>query len=750
MLQRWRSLEVKFPALMTGIVLLTSAVFLWSAHRQFGDVLMETSGARLSSSGLLLAGLIGDGMPATQNQAATLARIPEVRLALTEGEDSAFVTAALKAVLGARVDSALLQIRLTDNSGRIRYLNQIHPGPKSLGWADSVARTGKLSTTKLSLSPLLDVDRRAQFEVVIPVHARDGGESHIGYLTETRVVRGRGADAVRRLMGTGTMLFGQPNAGVWSDLETVVPGPPAIMPIDTVVRFDDSPRGSGVGVAHSIRGTPWVLWLQLSREQVLAPVNLFVSRMATIVAIVAVIGIWFAWWFSRRITKRIVHLTADVDQVARTASGKPAEANTAHDEIDRLENAFRLMSERTRTQQQLEAQLQQSQKLEAVGRLAGGIAHDFNNVLTVVTNFSEIVQSDLEPNSPAARDIDQILQAANRATRLTRQLLAFSRRQLLQPVRLDLNDVVRSSHLMLERLIPSRVSIVLELDPSVSAVFADPIQIEQVLLNLAVNASDAMPEGGKLTFRTTMAELDELDPSAAPGARKHVSLVVKDTGVGMDRETLTRIFEPFFTTKAIGKGTGLGLATVHGIITQLGGRVWVYSEPGKGTTFKLYLPAVDGAAIPLEGTRTRKQIPRGTGTVLLVEDDAGTREVTRRILVGQGYTVLQSATADHALASLERDRRLVDVVLTDVMMPGMNGVEFARRVRERWPELPLLMMSGYSDAEVVDDAEAAHFEFLEKPFTSTSLLSAVAAAMSGVAVAPTGAPTGVPTGVPAD
>lgn len=730
MWQRCRSLDVKFPALMTGIVVLTSAVFLWSAHRQFGDVLMETSGARLSSSGLLLAGLIGDQMPATQTQAVTLSRIPEVRHALTTGEDSAFVSSALKTALGPRVDSALLQIRLTDTAGRVRFLTQLNPGLASLGWADSMMRDGKLSATKLSFSPLLEVDRRAQFELVIPVHARDGGESLIGYLIETRVIRGRGADAVRRLIGTGTMLFGQVNAGVWSDLETVVPGPPAIAKVDSVIEFDASPRGAGVGVARQIRGTPWVLWLQLSRDQVLAPVNSFVWRMATVVLIVAAIGVWFAWWFSRRITRRIVRLTVDVDQVARTATGGKAEHHAAHDEIDRLENAFRLMSERARTQQQLEAQLQQSQKLEAVGRLAGGIAHDFNNVLTVVTNFSEIIQSDLEPNSTSARDIDQILQAANRATRLTRQLLAFSRRQLLQPVRLDLNEVVRGSHLMLERLIPSRVSIALELDANVSAVYADPIQIEQVLLNLAVNASDAMPEGGKLTFRTAMAELDEIDPTLPPGARHHVSLVVKDTGVGMDRETVSRIFEPFFTTKPIGKGTGLGLATVHGIITQLGGRVWVYSEPGKGTTFKLFLPAVDGTAVPLEGVRQRKDIPRGTGTVLLVEDDHGTREVTRRILVGQGYTVLQSTTADHAWASLESDRRGVDLVLTDVMMPGMNGVEFARRVRDRWTDLPILLMSGYSDAEVVDDTEAAHFAFLEKPFTSASLLGAIATAMS--------------------
>ncbi len=714
---------------MTGIILVISAVFLWSAHRQFGGILRETAGARLASSATLVAGMIGEGLPAVRASGVKLAALPEVRHALTDGEDSTRVGNAIRESLPPSADSTLLRIQLIDSAGRVRQVTSLNYEPLAESWAVSAAVRHELSKSKMSFSPILEMRGMAQIEYVIPVHLRDEGESHIGYLVETRAVHGRGVDAVRRLIGTGTMLFGQPGAGVWSDLESVVDGPPAITALDSILVFRESPRGPGVGVAKSIRGTPWVVWLQISDEQVLEPVNAFLLRMTPVMLIAALLGATAAWWLSRRVTGRIVRLTARVDQVAvATAAGRTATTD-AGDEIDRLENAYQMMSERAKTQQQLEAQLQQSQKLEAVGRLAGGIAHDFNNVLTVVTNFGEIIQADLEPNSATARDLDQILQAANRASRLTRQLLAFSRRQMLQPVQLDINEVVRGSHRLLERLIPSRVSIALELDPGLSAVFADPLQIEQVLLNLAVNASDAMPDGGRLTFRTTMSALDDIEPVGDSYARSHVCLTVKDTGMGMDRETVQHVFEPFFTTKPMGKGTGLGLSTVHGIISQLGGRVWVYSELGRGTTFKLYLPAVEGAATPLDRERRRAAIPRGAGTVLIVEDDQGTREVTKRLLARHGYGVIASTNAADAIELLEADALGIQLVLSDVMMPGMNGIEFARLVMSRWPEIPVLLMSGYSDTEILDPTDSAGFRFIEKPFTSASLLDAVAGAL---------------------
>lgn len=727
--RRWFSLNVTFPALITGIVLLTSLVLLWSARRAFSRVLFDASGARLASSARLVAGLIEDGVPASRQQLARLAELPEIRHLLGEGEDTAFVTAAVRGALPRPLDSARVQIRLLDRTGRVRHTVALQPSAATASWADSAIRGGTLSTSSLTYSPLLADGAGARFELVLPVHARGDGESLVGYVVESRAVRGRGVAAVRQLIGTSTMLFGQPDAGVWSDLERRVPGPPPIAALDSTLVFDASPRGPGVGVAHQIRGTPWIIWLQISREQALAPLTSFLRRMAPVVIGVALLGAWLAWWFSRRITTRIVRLTAAVDQVAPAPRDARDSSRTGVDEIDRLERSFQLMSARAKVQQQLESQLQQSQKLEAVGRLAGGIAHDFNNVLTVVTNFGEIIRSDLEPNSPTARDLEQILHAATRASGLTRQLLAFSRRQLLQPVHLDINEVMRNAHRMLERLIPSRVTLVLDLAPDLGTVLADPVQIEQVLLNLAANASDAMPDGGTLTFRTVMTELDEGASTTDGPARTHVCLIVKDTGVGMDRETQQRIFEPFFTTKAIGKGTGLGLATVHGIITQLGGRIWLYSEPLKGTTFKIFLPAVQGTADTPTARRELRQLPRASATVLLVEDDAGTRAVTKRLLSRQGYRVVEMVTADEAMRHLERDAATIDLILSDVMMPGMNGVEFARRVGTQWPTLPLLLMSGYSDAEVIDSGDLTRWTFVEKPFSATSLLGAVSDAL---------------------
>jgi signal transduction histidine kinase len=617
--------------------------------------------------------------------------------------------------------------------------------PMAPSWAVGAAARGELSPAELTFSPILDAGGLAQYEIVVPVHARNDGESLIGYVVETRAVRGRGVGTIRRLMGSSTLLIGQPGAGSWSDLERIVDGPPPIAQLDEVLIFDDSPRGPGVGVAQAVRGTPWVVWLQLSRQQVLAPIGTFMRRSAPVALAVALLGVVLAWGFSRRITQRITRLTSEVDamerpdgdaapagSIAGTATAATADARgvrDGRDELDRLEQAFRGMTERAERQQRLEAQMVQSQKLEAVGRLAGGLAHDFNNVLTVVTNYGEMVAADLAPDSDSARDMEQILHAAERASRLTRQLLAFSRRQVLQPVNLDLNEVVRGSHQMLQRLLPSHVTIAQELDDTLAPVYADPGQIEQVLLNLALNASDAMPDGGRLSFQTSMAELDDLPTTSGEFPTtpvRHACLMVRDSGHGMDRETAAHAFDPFFTTKESGKGTGLGLASVHGIVTQLGGRIWLYSEPGKGTVFKIFLPVSDGPAERV-GARTSSQpTRRGEGTILLVEDDPGTRQVTRRILVAHGFEVVEAGQGVDALDRLGRGDLTPHLVLSDVMMPGMNGVQLGERIAERWPQLPVVLMSGYADAEVHPDPSAEmRRPLVEKPFTSAALLDVV-------------------------
>ncbi len=332
-------------------------------------------------------------------------------------------------------------------------------------------------------------------------------------------------------------------------------------------------------------------------------------------------------------------------------------------------------------QRRLQQQLLQSQKMEAVGRLAGGIAHDFNNLLTVITSYSDLLLEDLGTDDPKRSDVEQVRKAADGAAALTRQLLAFSRQQVVEPRVVSLNAVVESLQKILRRVLGEDVDLATTPGPDLGAVRADVGQLEQVLMNLAVNARDAMPTGGKLTIETGNVEHD---PAFARGkgaaaVRQFVMLAVTDTGVGMDEATKARIFEPFFTTKAPGKGTGLGLATVYGIVQQSGGFIWVYSEPGHGTTFKIYLPRVDA---PAESAVVAAVGPvaRGTETVLLAEDSAAVRAVARQVLERQGYTVLEAPDGELALHLAQRHSGPIHLLLTDVVMPGMSGRQLADRL----------------------------------------------------------------------
>lgn len=362
--------------------------------------------------------------------------------------------------------------------------------------------------------------------------------------------------------------------------------------------------------------------------------------------------------------------------------------------------------------------------MEAVGRLAGGIAHDFNNLLTAITGYSDLVLKDLDAANPSRGRILEIKRAAERAAGLTRQLLAFSRQQVLAPQILDSNDLVVNMEKLLQRVIGENIEVRTVLAPNLGAVRADPGQLEQVIINLAVNARDAMPDGGRLTIETANVELDQAyarqHPPAAPGA--YVMLSVSDSGMGMDETTKARIFEPFFTTKEKGKGTGLGLATVYGIVKQSGGYVWVYSEPGHGTTFKVYLPRIEGKAAPLGKPQAVPGSLRGTDTVLLVEDDLAVRTVTRQMLQRQGYTVLEAADVESAVAFTLNHEGPIDVLLTDVVMPGMNGRELGKRLTAKRPAMKVLYMSGYTEDTVVRHGLLEPgIAYLQKPFTPDSL-----------------------------
>ncbi|HEX7702881.1 MAG TPA: PAS domain S-box protein [Kofleriaceae bacterium] len=375
----------------------------------------------------------------------------------------------------------------------------------------------------------------------------------------------------------------------------------------------------------------------------------------------------------------------------------------------------------------LEAQLRQSQRMEAVGRLAGGVAHDFNNILSVILSYTEMCIEELKPGDPLRSDLDEVRNASIRAVGLTRQLLAFSRKQVLQPQTIDLDQTVRSLEVMLRRVLGEDIDLALLTSTGPHAVFADPGQIEQVVMNLVVNSRDAMPIGGKLTIETSTVEVDETFArqhfGLAPGP--HVLLAVTDNGIGMDEATRAHIFEPFFTTKEQGKGTGLGLSMVFGFVHQSGGAIWVYSEVGHGTTFKIYLPRVAGA-VATTGLIPKLAAVGGTETILLVEDDEAVRVLLRTILRRAGYTVLDAQNAGEAFLVSEQFTAPIHLLMTDVVMPRMSGRQLAERLLPTRPDMHLLYMSGYTDDAIVHHGVIeSGVAFLQKPINHDSLLRKV-------------------------
>ena len=376
----------------------------------------------------------------------------------------------------------------------------------------------------------------------------------------------------------------------------------------------------------------------------------------------------------------------------------------------------------------LELQLRQAQKMEAVGRLAGGVAHDFNNLLMVIKGHTELLLNALSPADPIVRKIEQIDRSADRATTLTRQLLAFSRLQVLQPQIINLNSVVEEMGKLLPRLIGEDIELVLRPNPALGTIRADASQMEQVLMNLAVNARDAMPAGGKLLIETCNREIDQAYTSSHPLMKpgSYILLDVTDTGTGMDEETQAHIFEPFFTTKEKGKGTGLGLATVYGIVKQSGGFIWVYSEIGKGTSFKIYLPRVDETQVQSSGSKPVAELPAGTETILLTEDEQDVREIAREFLESGGYQVIEARNGKEAIELAAKHGDSIDLLVTDMVMPGMTGQELAVRLQQDCPGLAVVFMSGYSEHAATEMANAdPSVRLMTKPFNRSAILRAV-------------------------
>jgi signal transduction histidine kinase/ActR/RegA family two-component response regulator len=439
-----------------------------------------------------------------------------------------------------------------------------------------------------------------------------------------------------------------------------------------------------------------------------------------------VIGGVIVFLISSTFTRPLEQLVGGVHALEEGNFGYPLGPDTG-DEVSQVTGAFERLRSTLRTNEEqnraLSEQLRHSQKMEAVGRLAGGVAHDFNNLLTVIKGHSDLLELKLGSLSPVQHSVVQVKKAADRATALTRQLLAFSRMQVLQPQVLDLNAVIADVNKMMPVLLGEEIEYKFLPGERLAHIKADPSQIEQVLVNLAVNARDAMSKSGKLTVTTQNVVLDEKYARTHPPviAGKYVLIVVADTGHGMDEKTKSRIFEPFFTTKEMGKGTGLGLSTVYGIVKQSGGYIWVDSAVNQGTRFEIFLPQTTEAVSASEQKEAFRQMNRGVGTVLLAEDEEAVRELACEFLSASGYEVIAAKDGIEALELAEQQKKSIDVLVTDVVMPRMRGTELAMRLRRAHPDIQVVYMSGYLEHNS-DDAFLAGAELLQKPFSRDSLL----------------------------
>jgi signal transduction histidine kinase/CheY-like chemotaxis protein len=463
----------------------------------------------------------------------------------------------------------------------------------------------------------------------------------------------------------------------------------------------------------------------------------FLSRLNRILLSLGLISVLaggaLVFLISHTFTKPLSNLVDGVRALGEGDFDFPLASN-GNDEVGEVTGAFdRMRSSLLKTQaeqRQLEDRLRQAHKMEAVGRLAGGVAHDFNNLLTVIRGNSDLLL-DRSAEPTQRKYVEQIQKASDRAVSMTRQLLAFSRMQVLQPRIIDLNHTISEMNKMIPRLIGEHIEFSFTPDPKLASVFADPGQVEQVFLNLAVNARDAMPNGGRLIVRTANVAMNVAEATLRPPMTPadYVLLSVSDTGHGMDAETKARIFEPFFTTKEAGKGTGLGLATVYGIVKQSGGFIWVESEKGKGATFEIYLPCSSKPVAESEQTPQSKPLPRGTETILLVEDETGVRELASEFLRTGGYAVLEARDGSEALKLASTHSGKIHLLLTDMVMPRMNGAELASNLSDARPGLRVVYMTGYAEFSGSNDARATQASVIQKPFSRLTLLEKVREAL---------------------
>ncbi|HEX5972103.1 MAG TPA: ATP-binding protein [Gemmatimonadaceae bacterium] len=786
-----RSITLRLPLLILALLSLVIVALGWSSYRHLTAALEQAAGDRLSGASAQIVGLLQTSLAQVRSEAVAIATDAVVVRAV-ERRDAGSLAAA-RPIL-SRQTAARERLVRTLWSRECEPVLTVGEGvPRSAERDCPTSRARPLPVERSGgaggwVQPFVVQGDTVSYDVIAPVLSASGDT--IGYLQTTRRLRANeSGKVVGRLIGRDVafMLGNASGPAVWTDLTRRVDGPS--LPANHRARFEwlDATATRQFGVSRDVPFAPWTVWVQQPYAHVVQPALQSLRDLGAIALTALLLAVTGAWLVSRHVTAPLVDLTDAAGDIAqgnyrrRVRSDRrdelgvlvqafnrmAAEVEHAHAELqdqaveleqhaqqaqdlahelelsnqelsETLEEATKARHEITLAESEkkaLEAQFLQAQKMEAVGRLAGGIAHDFNNLLTVIASYSSMALESLRVDDPLHADMKEIRGAAERAARLTRQLLAFSRKQVMRPEMLDLTSMARDMERMLQRLIGEDVTLELKLEPELGIICADPGQVEQVIMNLVVNARDAMPNGGHLVIETSnVAFSTELSMTElGRPAGEYVLLSVTDTGTGMSEATQANLFEPFFTTKGAGVGTGLGLSTVYGIVKQSGGDIHVRSELGRGTSFRIYFPRAEER----EMRHTREMpVPRvslaGTETILLVEDDASLRQLTARVLRDAGYEVLAPMTPTEAVLAGTHHEGTVDLLLTDVVMPQMTGRTVAELLVQQKPGLKVLYMSGYTDDDVVRRGVlATDTEFLQKPFTPTELLRQVRAVLDG-------------------
>jgi len=724
--RRWHSFDSKLPLLASGLVLVTALTLVATAYYRVERALLATAEQRLVSTGRTTARLLV--RPGLRREPGGSAVYLPLVTFLQDGRGRDLALQVLRS--GQVTGENKAYAALLDARGRVvlEHRRDSFPAPR---WPERAIALRHVRGDSTTIGPFEPYGAGAGYSRVRPLRAV-GDTTLLGYFVAAYPFGSATAQEFRDIVGGGVSLrVGRRGSGVWTDLERVVPEP--LMTGGTAGTEGLHVRSDTMTVVTPLPGTDLLVWLAQPVSGVLSPVRSMLWNAIPIGLGIAVLGALLMWRMARNITRPLAQLTDVAEGVARDSHSMPQTdempaAIKNGDEITRLRFAVERMSDRVAERQALEAQLRQSQKMEAIGRLAGGVAHDFNNLLTAIRSYADLMLEDMPPYDPKRADMMEIRRAAERAATLTAQLLAFGRKSFLQPRVIDTREVLLDLHAMLRRLMIEDVTLEVAVPEDLWPVKADRGQLEQVIVNLAVNGRDAMPSGGVLAIRAenlvVPAAVDTGHGVVTPG--EYVAIHVTDTGSGMDATTQNRVFEPFFTTKAVGQGTGLGLATVHGIVAQSGGVIAVHSELQRGSTFTVYLPRAEAAVPPDESGGRVAETPGGNETILVVEDEGSVRALARRVLVRAGFRVLEAPSPSEALRLAQDHASEIRLVLSDVVMPEMSGPALAERLGALIPNARILFVSGYASDEVMSRGLGTpDLDLLQKPFSAQQLVERV-------------------------